>query len=432
MAVDPNAFFLLAIPVADVAKGLAAVGAGALGSEAASLDVQSNIDAFRLSLPSTPANALPGQAKAFCDEQATRPLVTCAHGHLRNQNNTISVNYVPLDGALASIKITTGGDPTRAKLLYEQITRHFKLTSFADLLRSRGDGAEHVALQMRERSVAALDLQLGKLSEFLTDLALRETEARRQAQEELERSYRERSEKLAAETAAKQAEIDAHAARRVEAIEQRESALEKKREAFETREAKFVRRDLLRRIEEVLNKSESFAVSEATAKKRGLVHKMCWGLMAVGLIIIATFVYRVLGADSPDWKLLVPLGAGTATFVTTAIYYLKWNDRWFREHADSEFDAKRYKADILRASWVAELAAERDAEGKSELSPELLEAFTRNLFRDVGPSHESEHPFDGLTAIMRRATGVSIGQKGFSLRAAPAEPRRPKPRTTNA
>jgi len=100
-----------------------------------------------------------------------------------------------------------------------------------------------------------------------------------------------------------------------------------------------------------------------------------------------------------------------------AIYYLKWNDRWFREHADAEFAAKRYKADILRASWIAELAGEwkKTKEGEP-LSPLLVDAFTRNLFTDVSVSGPSEHPLDEMTSLLKRASEVQFGKSGFSLK----------------
>ena len=127
-------------------------------------------------------------------------------------------------------------------------------------------------------------------------------------------------------------------------------------------------------------------------------------------------LWKILRADQPPPSLFFPLAASSVTLVTTFVYYLKWNDRWFREHADAEFNAKRYKADILRASWIAELVGEWERENPNrELPAQLVEAFARNLFRDIGSSSVNEHPLDELMGLMKRATSISIGQKGFSL-----------------
>jgi hypothetical protein len=117
------------------------------------------------------------------------------------------------------------------------------------------------------------------------------------------------------------------------------------------------------------------------------------------------------------------MATGTVTLFATLIYYLKWNDRWFREHAEGEFASKRYKSDMLRASWLAELVSERAQAKQPDLPPELLEAFTQNLFRGSTPLAEAEHPFEQLTSLIKHAKELKIGKGELSLRAGKAKTR---------
>ena len=140
-------------------------------------------------------------------------------------------------------------------------------------------------------------------------------------------------------------------------------------------------------------------------------------MMAVGAIIAGLSGYRAFNSGTVDWHFWVVFASSVATMISTAIYYLKWTDRWFREHADAEFAAKRYKADILRASWLAELAGEwKKTKDGEALSPLLIEAFSRNLFANVSISNPSEHPLDEVTNLLKRATEVNFGKSGFSLK----------------
>jgi len=65
---------------------------------------------------------------------------------------------------------------------------------------------------------------------------------------------------------------------------------------------------------------------------------------------------------------------------------------------------------------VAELVSEWAKENEGQRLPdELLSASTRNLFRDAGPTRESEHPYEHLTNILKRATEFTIGKNILSV-----------------
>lgn len=79
---------------------------------------------------------------------------------------------------------------------------------------------------------------------------------------------------------------------------------------------------------------------------------------------------------------------------------LLWNDQWFRKHADSEFLTKRYRADMVRATWIAELVGEWKREYSVETPAVLLSAITRNLSMNDAML-DTHHPLETLAKVLR-------------------------------
>ena len=101
-------------------------------------------------------------------------------------------------------------------------------------------------------------------------------------------------------------------------------------------------------------------------------------------------------------------------FVATVIYFLKWNDKWATVHADAEFRNMRFSADILRASWVAELIFEWEKEKEGNFRPTLIEHFTRNLFQDDNMKL-TDHPTEQIGKFIGQLKSVTLDQTGFKL-----------------
>ena len=321
-----------------------------------------------------------------------------------------------VDHMLSQIWPLVDPDKLADQRVFEAVEKHFQVTSYVDLVRTASPVVDQSAIAMRERSVADLRETMERLATFQVELTQREAERREKTQVAMDEAHRLRTDALDKEFRERQAGLDRQKQTAEEDVAKERKALQDRVAQFETREAKYMRRELLKEIRAVLAEAEKTTLSEPTGKKRKPVHFAVWGLLAASAALGIVMGCRAFTAPEADWHFLAPMSAGFATFVLTMIYYLKWNDRWFREHADAEFGAKRYKADILRASWVAELAQEWVKEGKGDLSPDLIASYTRNLFRDVGPSRVSEHPMDHLTAIMKRATEFEFGRGIFSVR----------------
>lgn len=206
----------------------------------------------------------------------------------------------------------------------------------------------------------------------------------------MERDYRKKADELAGEHRTKLAELEARKNEAEADLAARRKDIDEKVASFNTKESKYVRRALLGELKVLLKESETLELSDGTKKKRRIVHRFVWLMLAASGALAAAAAYRAFKTASPGWQLLVPWASASITFFGTLVYYLKWNDRWFREHAETELASKRYKTDVVRASWVAELASEWAAEGRQGLPKELIDAYARNLFSATGKVRESE------------------------------------------
>lgn len=412
-----DALYTKALTAAEITSKLIAMAPTIWPGETVHFNVQTNVQGLNLSLtlPVAELASNPPIAKFLSTVEKRKQILASSAVMHRHDTGAIGVSYATPDGIVGRLMINMASDSSRIARTLDAIEKQFNVTSYVDLLRSTSPEIAHDALAVRERSVADLQEAVQKLADFQANLTVREIEQRQQLEKAQAASYQQRVDALDKEYRDRQAQLDKRKAADEAALATVEKAHADRVAQFETREAKYIRRELLKEIRTVLADAEKTALSGPTGSKRWWIHGFVWLLMAASGTLAGTMAYRIFSEQQPDWHILGPLTAGFVTFVLTTIYYLKWNDRWFREHADSEFSAKRYKADILRASWVAELVSERAKEGAGELPSDLLAAYTRNLFRDVGGSRVSEHPLDDLTALAKRATKVEIGKGVFSI-----------------
>ena len=430
-----NALYIKALPAEDLVTRFIKMAPVIWPNETLQCTIQTNLEGFTVSIQCESSSIEKNQTITdFLKTVKGRKHVLAKHLHFYlPQSSAVGIQYNTDDGIAGRISVNMTSSPDRINRTLDIIEKTFNVTSYVDLV-GNANPAVADALAMRERSVADLQETVKKLAEFQVDLATREAERREEMQTRMNEAHREhlsgldsahrqRTDELDKEYRDRQADLDSKRQSTDEAFAKREKDYQERVAQFETKEAKYMRRELLKQIEKTLKEAESMALSVPTSKKRWPIFYSAIAMMIVSGSFAGLMIYKIFTATQPDWHHLGPLGGSFVTFVFTMVYFLKWNDRWFREHADAEFAAKRYKADILRASWVAELVTEWAKEGKGDLPPELVAAYTRNLFQDVGSSRVSEHPLDHLTSIMKRATEFDIGKGVFSVRSKPPTPK---------
>lgn len=194
-------------------------------------------------------------------------------------------------------------------------------------------------------------------------------------------------------------------------LENREALLKEKLKELDDRNSKHARRQIRQDLKKALEeRSKVFSLTSKTSRKRILIHLLY--LLLISLSII--FVWQTIYVEDPAsqafiwWKSLRMIIGALAT-ATSIIFYIKWNDIWFRQHADEEFSLKRLELDIDRASWVVEMALEwKEEEGKG-IPSNLLDRLTENLFKSQSKIEQSKHPSEDLaSALISASSGVSI------------------------
>jgi hypothetical protein len=389
------------------------------------LTVATNIDGLQFGELLSAESLKSGNYREFLNKVAKKPTVICSSALLQfreagrepQEAKASQISYKTDNGVVGEFSINFSNCPEDITAVLESLVEKFKITTYLDLARTNSPSIDDAALQLRERSVADLKEQVAKLAEFLTRMAEREAKNREKIQTKLDQAHQERADKLDAEYRARREEFETLQAAETAKLDEKTRVLEEKRKALDLRDEQGVRRELLDKIQTVLKEAEVHNASASTQDKRYPIQRLAIGLMALGAIIAGFSGYRVFSSGNTDWHFWVVFASSITTIISTAIYYLKWSDRWFREHADAEFAAKRYKADILRASWLAELAGEwKKTKDGETLSPLLIEAFGRNLFANISISSPSEHPLDEVTNLLKRASEVNFGKTGFSLK----------------
>lgn len=354
---------------------------------------QSNVGSFTFDGP--PGQWAHDPRLVIWRELGGRPYVQCTHSELSSRQN----GHRPLllykcgDGLRGSFEFDSGLIPEERKRLIEALQRHFTLAAYADSIAAHAD--IDGSLQIRERAVADLQAHLSQLGALLEDITKREVEARRDSQKELEAAFLKKEEALAARTERARLELAKQSAEREERLAAREAEHEKRVAEFETDEARRVRRKLLGDVEKVLKDLETSTTSPQTEARRRPIWLGILGLLLVFGALAATGAIQYF--RTLDTHYAWPFSAGMLGFSGMAIYGLRWTDSWHRQHAAQEMMARRYKADILRASWIAELASEWSDDGR-QVPTGLVDVFARNLFLDVNGPSETQHPIEQLVA----------------------------------
>ena len=232
-----------------------------------------------------------------------------------------------------------------------------------------------------------------------------------QFRENLETRFEEKTSELEQQTKEKQEKLDKEQEKRNEALEKREQALADKLRAIDDRDNTHVRREIRdKMLEDVKRRIETFGVSVSTEGKRKPV---LIGIMLMVLAIIAMLAYSVFemsqlaelsikgnGSDAPYWlwSKITILSVG---LLGTILYYVKWQNRWAEQHANSEFQLQQFHIDVNRANWVIESCLEWRKETESAIPTVLLESITRNLFESSNEDLEKlVHPSDELASAL--------------------------------
>jgi hypothetical protein len=202
--------------------------------------------------------------------------------------------------------------------------------------------------------------------------------------------------------ASRTAELESTYSRRAEELIEREKQLASDKAQFDDRSARHVRRDSVKGLKSIIKgRADHFALTAETRKKRWPIHAIFLALLTMSAAVVY-WGFAILPSDNEQgpqlWLHLVRVPTGVIGFALASVYYIRWNDQWFRQHSDEEFRLRQLELDVDRASWVTELALElRDEKG--DLPAALLDRLSAALFVSR-PSEAVRHPSQDLLSTI--------------------------------
>ncbi len=241
-------------------------------------------------------------------------------------------------------------------------------------------------------------------------------------QKELDKEYANKIQELELKTKEERSALQKEFESRKLNLLEKEEAFSKKEAEFETRDSKYLRRQLRQdMLKKLADLSQKFELTKGTRRLR-------WPIMGFTMVFVAFFAVLTVLAFTQTVQILNSAGsdmsklnwwilglfsmkqlAYASAFIAGSWFLIRWNDRWFRQHADAEFGFKQLELDINRASWVVEMALEWKAEKGTEIPPELLDRLTQNLFKETGPSGgDSDSPPDLASVILGSASSLRL------------------------
>jgi len=223
--------------------------------------------------------------------------------------------------------------------------------------------------------------------------------------------------RLADETAAERESLRKEHESRLEGLRLEAESLEARRKELDDRDYMHARRGIRNDLRELIKtREQKFSLTSNTRRLRLPVHAAMILLLAGLLAVNGIYLREIASLDITSSSIQVLLWAfgkqsiAAIAFIATLLFYVRWMNRWFEQHAAAEFLLKQFELDIDRASWVVETAMEWRRDQKSEIPGVLLEGITRNLFADVGSASAEKHTAadDLASALVGNASQVKL------------------------
>lgn len=371
----------------------------------------------------------------------TRVAVNCP---VQNGNNKLHVIYeVDEDQTYARLICSATGkegpcppgyDPTE---LISAFHRVFDLIPLPQLYKELLPEEQKSVLRARENQVSELQATVQELGAHLVNMGKANTEHLRKLDSELRVGIQKERDAFTEEMASEKQRLteltekrDGQHEEKLAEIEKQRNLLEEERAQFDLRNNTAVRRDLFEKMrDEVIVAQSELKLSESTSKLRGPIRAICYAVMfiagvglcfMVGMLVVSIMKDGEAASTSIPWRLLAPSLFLSGLLVSTLVFYLRWQNAWFREHADWETANRRFSQDMYRASWVAELFFEwrrlHSPDGRTENIPDQFAAFTNDLFvKPIASQKQTNHPLEDLMNLPKRFRKVKASRSGIEV-----------------
>lgn len=417
----------------------------ALSIEFESMAMQASIHAFNEHVANLQFPIIENQAWNALLEQKSDLISRCTISAPRHNN--FSINYTRGSHALDDLAITISSSDAHHIRLAARA-----LALFHPVRLPVAEDTEDLAATQR-----AIQESTFERLQLLQEDMVRQTI---QARKELDDQARSHNERIAAEYKVRQEELEKSAATKQAELQQEADALEKRRAEFDDSDNTFARRQIRERmLTEVTNRISHFGVSPETSKSRSpvaagmtaligvLAALVAWtvgelwllkgsvtlptgvqaalvaqGASAAGTLTEAQKAAQTMIADARSAHtteliaLWIRLSITSLGLAASLIYYIRWQDKWAEQYAQTEFELQQFQLDVHRANWVVETCLEWRKETQSDIPAELVQNLSRGLFAGLKPAPQILHPADELaSALMGSASRLSLDINGNKL-----------------
>lgn len=295
---------------------------------------------------------------------------------------------------------------------YKQIVRacrkHFNTMDGEFLPKIIGDDLEKY-YSARETSLGRLESKISEVATYFTEFRL-----------EQENQLAAASNALVDKHATRIAELEAQNKSRQVKLDEREKELEERTKTLDDRASKHARRETYKDIKKIIkDRTTKFELTTETIKKRESVQKATfWGLIAIGVLFLICFGINMWKTEA-NWIAVVSQFGLAIALATLLTFYIRWQNQWFKEHANEELRLQKLDLDIDRATWLVELAMEWQNETEKEMPAEMLNKLSQSLFTDAERSTDM-HPLESLiSGLIDKKGEVSFKTGEFSLKKNP-------------
>jgi hypothetical protein len=187
------------------------------------------------------------------------------------------------------------------------------------------------SIEAYERAAAELSAVVSRLATQTADAQKQQTALLQEQVERLESEFQERVRRFEGEQERRRAELD----------KEREE-LAGQRAELDLRDAQVVRRATHDTLKTLIRENENKELSPATQDKRRFIHTVCIVAMLFGTgVILASLIRIWWDPNTVSVWILSPISVGAVLAGGTLIFYLRWMNSWFDQHAKAEFRSRK-------------------------------------------------------------------------------------------
>lgn len=296
--------------------------------------------------------------------------------------------------------------PLEVARLVHSLKKHLREIASLEYLKLFGGEIQH-HFEQRESNLARLEDSISAVVRQFT------TDAARVRSDEDQRLRRER-ERMRSELDEQRAQVQSELESKRQELAAQEAALQERLAEVDAQNSRHARRKIREDLKaELANRATKFELTAGTRALRNPISAVVVTVLLALLLGLLSGIVVALESGSNDLVSSLRLAALGLGFASTLVFYLRWQNRWFEQHAQEEFRLKRMALDVDRASWVVEMAMEWKDEKGAELPAELLTRLSAHLFEQGAIREETLHPADQLaSALLGSASELSVELPG--------------------